>query len=49
VLARYDLATQLWIGRADRIDQARQQWYRTHKLPPAADLGVPASMPARAP
>ena len=49
VLARYDLATQLWIGRGDRIDQARQQWYRTRKLPPAAELGVPSSTPARAP
>jgi hypothetical protein len=49
VLARYDLATQMWIARADRINLARQQWYRTEKLPPAADVGVPASMPGLAP
>jgi len=45
VLARYDLATQLWIARADRINQSRQQWFRTRRLQPAADIGVPATMP----
>jgi hexosaminidase len=49
VLARYDIATQMWIDRADRINLARQQWYRTQKLPPAASLGIPASMPGLAP
>jgi hexosaminidase len=49
VLARYDLATQLWMERADRISLARQEWYRTHKLPPAATLGIPTSMPGLAP
>lgn len=49
VLARYDLATQMWITRADRINLARQQWYRTEKLPPPEDVGVPASMPGLAP
>ncbi len=49
VLARYDLATQMWIDRADRINLARQQWYRTQQLPPAATLGIPASMPGLAP
>jgi hypothetical protein len=49
VLARYDLATQLWIDRADRISLARQEWYRSHKLPPAQSLGIPASMPGLAP
>jgi hexosaminidase len=48
VLARYDLATQLWISRADRIDLSRQQWYRTHKLRPAGEIGVPISMPGLA-
>jgi hexosaminidase len=48
VLARYDLATQLWIGRADRINLARQEWYRTHKLPPPESLGIPATMPGLA-
>jgi len=49
VLARYDLATQLWMERADRISLARQEWFGTHKLPPAASLGIPASMPGLAP
>jgi hexosaminidase len=49
VLARYDLATQMWIDRANRIDLARQQWYRTRKLPPATSIGIPASMPGLAP
>jgi hypothetical protein len=49
VLARYDMATQLWMERADRITLARQEWYRSHKLPPAQSLGIPASMPGLAP
>jgi len=48
VLARYDLTTQLWMERADRINLARQEWFRSHKLPPAASLGIPASMPGLA-
>ncbi len=46
VLARFDLAAQLWISRADRIGQARQVWYRTRKLPLAESVGLPASRPA---
>jgi hexosaminidase len=49
VLARYDMATQMWIDRGDRVNLARQEWYRTHKLPPAESLGIPASMPGLAP
>lgn len=49
VLARYDLATQLWINRADRINLSRQQWFRTRQLKPAAEIGVPESMPGLAP
>jgi len=49
VLARYDMTTQLWLERADRINLARQEWYRSHKLPPAGTLGIPASMPGLAP
>ncbi|HEU4563350.1 MAG TPA: glycoside hydrolase family 20 zincin-like fold domain-containing protein [Gemmatimonadaceae bacterium] len=45
VLVRYDLAMQLWVSRADRVNLARQQWYRTRKLPSAAELGIPAEMP----
>jgi hypothetical protein len=49
VLVRYDMATQLWVGRADRVDLAKQQWYRTKSIPPASDLGIPASMPGLVP
>ena len=49
VLARYDLATQLWIQRGDRVNLARQEWYRSHRLPPAESLGIPSSMPGLAP
>jgi hexosaminidase len=45
VLARYDQATQLWITRADKVTDARRELGRTHKLPPAASLGMPPSMP----
>ena len=41
VLARYDLATRLWIGRADRVDEARQRWYRESALPTPAEVGIP--------
>ena len=49
VLARYDLATQLWINRADRINLSRQQWSRTRRLKSAADVGIPDSMPGLSP
>jgi hypothetical protein len=49
VLARYDLATQLWIERGDTVNLARQEWYRSHRLPTAESLGTPASMPGLAP
>ena len=49
VLARCDLATQLWIERGDMVNLARQEWYRSHKLPPAASLGIPTNMPGLAP
>jgi hypothetical protein len=49
VLARYDLATQLWISRADRINASRQQWFRNRKLKPAAEIGVPDTMPGLPP
>jgi len=45
VLVRYDMATQLWVERADQVDLARQQWYRAKTLPPASMVGIPASMP----
>jgi hypothetical protein len=39
--SRVYLATQLWIGRADRVDQARQRWFRESALPTAAEVGIP--------
>lgn len=45
VLARYDMATQLWIARADRVSAARSVLGRTHQLPPADSVGIPAAMP----
>ncbi|MDE3150637.1 MAG: family 20 glycosylhydrolase [Gemmatimonadota bacterium] len=41
VLARYDMATQLWIARADAFSAARAELGRTHHLPPADSLGIP--------
>ncbi|MGZ8411960.1 MAG: glycoside hydrolase family 20 zincin-like fold domain-containing protein [Gemmatirosa sp.] len=41
VLARFDLATQLWVARIDRMNQVRAEWARTRRLPPPADLGMP--------
>jgi hypothetical protein len=47
VLARYDLATHLWLSRADQMTRARQQWARTRTLPAASEIGFP--LPAIAP
>jgi hypothetical protein len=44
VLARYDLSTQLWLGRMDRIRSAQRQWTLTHTLPPATDIGIPSEI-----
>ena len=48
VLARYDLATQMWITRADRVNATRQQLSRTRRLKPAEEVGIPAAMPGLA-
>ena len=39
-LARYDRSTQLWIGRGDRWSQVLDQWWKTHTLPPPAEVGL---------
>ncbi|MGD0800277.1 MAG: family 20 glycosylhydrolase [Terracidiphilus sp.] len=39
--ARYDAATQLWIGRIDRWRLVQEQWWNTHTLPSAAEAGLP--------
>jgi hypothetical protein len=40
-LAHYDAAAQLWIGRSDKWNLLREQWWETHALPPAAEVGLP--------
>jgi len=45
VLVRYDLATQLWVTRADRVNESRQQWARTRRLKSPAEIGIPDTMP----
>jgi hypothetical protein len=45
VLARYDMATQLWISRADAVAAARGVLGRTGRVPPSDSLGIPSAMP----
>jgi hexosaminidase len=45
VLARYDMATQLWITRSDAVAAARSVLGRTGRVPPADSVGIPAWMP----
>jgi hypothetical protein len=40
-LARYDQATQLWLGRGDRWSQVTDRWWSTHTLLPEAEVGLP--------
>ncbi len=40
VMVRYDLATQLWVLRSDRLKAANRQWRQTHKLPPPEEVGI---------
>jgi hexosaminidase len=46
VMAEYDLSMQLWIGRADKMRGARQQWMATHTLPPPETLGIVQTVPS---
>jgi hypothetical protein len=40
--ARYDRATQLWIGRCDHAASViMEQWWSTHTLPPPSEVGLP--------
>jgi len=43
VLARYDLAIQLWTKRGYQFAEAQSQWHREHTLPTPAALGLPAA------
>ena len=45
VLAKYDLAIQLWQSRADRFAQARSEFGRTKMLPASDTVGIPAPLP----
>ena len=40
-LARFDLATQMWLERIDKVRSAQRQWTNSQTVPPAADLGIP--------
>jgi hexosaminidase len=41
-LARYDLATQLWLQRIDQVAAVELHWESTHTLPPSGSVGIPA-------
>ena len=45
VLARYDLAIELWTRRGYAVSAALNQWHRDHTLPDAATLGIPPVTP----
>ncbi len=45
VLAKYDLAIQLWQSRADKFAQSRSEYGRTRKLPSFDSAGIPAPLP----
>ncbi len=46
VLALYDGATQTWLQRIERMEDARIHWRRTRHLPTAAEVGLPADSAA---
>jgi len=39
-LARYDRATQLWVGRCDHWNLVMEQWWNTHTLETPAEVGL---------
>ena len=42
-MALYDRATQIWAGRGMAWQNVVQNWWNTHTLPPAAQVGLPAA------
>jgi hypothetical protein len=40
-MARYGMATQLWLGRAEHWSLVLEQWENTHTLPPTTEYGLP--------
>ncbi len=45
-MARYDRATQLWIGRGYQWERVQYRWGTTHTLPSSVEAGLPATAPA---
>lgn len=45
VTVRYDLRTQLWQQRGERIAAVIDQWQKSKELPTAKELGLPPSPP----
>ena len=43
-MARYDRATQMWIGRGNAWKKVTDHWSDTHTLPPASEVGLPAPL-----
>lgn len=43
VLARYDMAIQLWLTRANRFMDAQNDWHEHHTLPSPTELGIPSA------
>jgi hexosaminidase len=41
VMAKYDLAVQLWVSRGDRFETVRHRWSAEHTLPSPEELGLP--------
>ncbi len=41
VMAKYDMAIQLWISRGNRLESVRQRWIEQHTLPSPEELGLP--------
>src|SRR5579863_6691605 len=43
-MARYDRATEMWVGRGNAWNNVIQGWWSTHTLPPASEVGLPAPL-----
>ncbi len=43
-MARYDRATEVWVGRGNEWNNVIQHWWDTHTLPPASEVGLPAPL-----
>ncbi len=43
-MARYDRATEMWVGRGNAWNNVIQGWRSTHTLLPASEVGLPAPL-----